>query len=256
MGRLIHAARGSGPDDSGPEDTRGMLLVYLAMHGKLRLPVVLCASVVLVLTFLGGMYTYRILFRPPGHLHSVIRRQAILSQASQVRPGGIVIFGDSITEFAYVDIICGFQVFNAGLGGSILEDVIDLAEPVLEQTKPSAVIISVGVNDAESARTRNIEGWLRSYDSLLKRLAKYRVFVMAVDPVELEKPLAHGYFDLSFIDRENQGLSALAKKDDVIYVPPTAVVTGLTKDGVHPNAAGYRVYKSRIESAFGCSSTS
>src|SRR5271170_4814177 len=105
------------------------------MPKKIRLSVILLATAFLSVAFLGGMLAYRLLFRPPGHLHSVIRRQAILSQARQVRPGGIVIFGDSIVEFAYLDNICGDTVFNAGLGGSILEDVVDISGPVLEQAK-------------------------------------------------------------------------------------------------------------------------
>jgi hypothetical protein len=225
------------------------------MPVKIRLPVLLLATGLLGTAFLCGMLAYRVLFRPPGHLHSVVRRQAILSQAHQVRPGGIVILGDSIVEFAYLDSICGHPVFNAGLGGSILEDVVNLSEPVLEQAKPSFVIISVGVNDAEKARARSIEEWLRRYDILLNALTKYRVFVMAIDPVEPEKPLVR-YLDLSFIERENEGLMTLSAKHGVIFISPTSVMTGLTMDGVHPNEIGYRAYRSRLESAFNCNSTS
>lgn len=220
-----------------------------------KVVVVLVSLASLGLAFFGGMLAYRFACRPAGHLHSVVRRQAILSQAEQVPAGGVVILGDSIVEFLFLDRICGQTVLNAGIGSGTIKEVLTLCEAVLERARPASVIISVGVNDAQLSRQRDIEAWLGHYDKLLRALSAYRVFVMAINPVEAGKPLGDNYFDQSFINRQNLGLIALSKKHGANYIPPTAAATGLTSDGVHPNELGNRALKTRIETAFGCGSS-
>ena len=187
------------------------------------------------------------------HPHTAERRQAILSQADQMPPQGVVLFGDSRVELGRFDDICGLPFLNSGIGGHRLASMADLVPEVLKRARPKTVLISIGVNDAEFSKDRSIKAWLARYDALLSGLGGYDVYVIAIDPVEAGKPLGDRYFDQKFIDAENAGLARLAQQRGMIFIPPQPSAAGMTLDGVHANLAGYRDLNARITEFVDCS---
>jgi lysophospholipase L1-like esterase len=186
------------------------------------------------------------------HPHGVVRRKAILSQADQMSPQGVVVLGDSRVELARIDDVCGLSVLNAGIGGQRLAGLSEFAPELLKRARPKIVLISIGVNDAQFGEGRDITSWLARYDALLGGLGHYDVYVVAIDAVEAGKPLGDTYFDQKFIDAENAGLEHLAQQRGMFFIPPQKSAQGMTLDGVHANTAGYRDLNDRIKKAVDC----
>ncbi len=83
----------------------------------------------------------------PYHVHSDIRLAIIRSQIQRMdRP--IVVLGDSIVEMAILPAtLCGRPVLNAGIGGAGIRFLTDHIDRILAGTKPSLIVVSIGVNE-------------------------------------------------------------------------------------------------------------
>lgn len=186
--------------------------------------------------------------RSLGHSHDVIRKRAILSQAEQMSSGSIVLLGDSLTELMLLTELAGRPVLNAGIGGARLSHLLELVEPVLCASRPDAVVVWIGINDAQHSEPRDLRRWIDSYEALVRRIKAFtdRVIVLEIHPVERGKPLGSTYFDEAFVMRQNLEMRKLAAARGLTCVRSPDTAEGLTKDGVHLNDAGYRAQRERL----------
>lgn len=84
--------------------------------------------------------------------HREARLSVILSHASQMEPGGVLVIGDSVAERARFSTLCGKPALNAGIAWSTSADWLPDARKVIKAARPSLVILSIGTNDgAQSA---------------------------------------------------------------------------------------------------------
>lgn len=72
---------------------------------------------------------------------------AILAQASQMPPGGVLVIGDSVTERVRMPILCGRPALNAGIGWSTSADWLPDAHQVIAAAHPAIVVVEIGEND-------------------------------------------------------------------------------------------------------------
>jgi lysophospholipase L1-like esterase len=176
----------------------------------------------------------------------------------------VVFMGDSITELWNLTASYpGHPYVNRGISGQassqmllrFRQDVIDL--------KPRAVVILAGTNDiagnAGPTNLTEIEGNLASMAELATAHG-IRVVLCTVLPVNDDHEEGHGSFLLRPLDQIktlNRWISAYAKTHHhalVDYYQATVDERGLLRnplsdDGLHPNAAGYKVMAPMAEAA-------
>ena len=178
----------------------------------------------------------------------------------------VVFFGDSITDiWKIADYFPGKPYVNRGIGGQTTpqmlvrfrQDVIDL--------KPKVVIILAGTNDiAGNTGPMRLEDIEANYASLaeLARANQIAVVFSSVLPVHNYTPKSQDFFaqrSPAKILALNRWLKDYCATNGVVYLDYfTAMVDdqGLLKrdladDGLHPNAAGFKIMAPLADAAIG-----
>jgi lysophospholipase L1-like esterase len=177
----------------------------------------------------------------------------------------VVFFGDSITSMWKIDeYLPGKPYINRGLGGQTTpqmlirfrQDVIDL--------HPKVVVILAGTNDiAGNTGPMRVEDIEANYASMaeLARANNIRVVFSSVLPVHNYTPQSLNFFagrPAEKILGMNRWLTSyVAEHPDCLYLDYFSAMVddkGLLKrdladDGLHPNAAGYKIMAQLAESA-------
>jgi lysophospholipase L1-like esterase len=176
----------------------------------------------------------------------------------------VVFFGDSITDiWKLEDYFPGKPYLNRGIGGQTTsqmmvrfrEDVIDL--------QPKVVVILAGTNDiAGNTGPMSLETIEANLSSLaeLARAHKIRVVFSSILPVHNYTPKSQDFFAQRSPEKIlalNRWLKDYCAANSLIYLDyftPLVDDKGLMKreladDGLHPNAAGYKVMAPRAQAA-------
>lgn len=77
------------------------------------------------------------------------RMLAIVRQTRDARPGGVVFFGDSLTEIYPIER-CYPELalkYNCGIAGSVSEELLWMADEGVIKYRPRLVVLMVGTND-------------------------------------------------------------------------------------------------------------
>lgn len=164
-------------------------------------------------------------------------------------PGGIVVLGDSLAAGTgagpgeswpeRVGEALGCNVVNAGVPGNTTADGLARLGPLLD-AKPRIVVVELGGNDflrkLDRAQTE------RNLDSILEK-------VVAAGAIPVVTGLELG----AFVDEYGPVYARVARRRGAVLVPDLlGGVLGspsLMADPIHPNAAGYRVVASKVETA-------
>lgn len=230
----------------------------LAGHKKIPL-LVICIGITTA-TVAAALSFYRLGYRAArADLHMsqalksyYVERTAVLTQqAADFAPGGAVILGDSIVEWQVINSLCGLPTLNAGISGIKTEQLSLSAKRVLSVTKPSLVVIAVGINDTGKADKVPIHQWVAAYRRLLQTVRASRIIIVGVEPLKGKKSQQ---FDSAMRERQNLLLPKLAREANAAYVAPFDSATGITRDGIHLNVVGARRWRAAIETA--CSRSS
>lgn len=192
-----------------------------------------------------------------GQAHIVSRSKAIRSHAAQAKGVSIVVIGDSMVELADLRDLCGptVQTLNAGVSGARTQDVEALAIELIGSVKPAAVVIGLGTNDAWANNTTSSATFTRAYASIVSAARRAGAAPYALIPPPqgdrtFEKAAT---FSASALERRRTEIRSMG-----IPVIDTATLLAArdgsfdrryTADGVHPNAAGYVIWKQAIRSA-------
>jgi acyl-CoA thioesterase I len=176
----------------------------------------------------------------------------------------VVFFGDSITDiWKLADYFPSKPYVNRGIGGQTTpqmlvrfrEDVIDL--------KPKVVVILAGTNDiAGNTGPMTLSQIEANYSTIaeLARIHGIRVVYASVLPVNDYTPRAQDFFAQRSPDKIlelNRWLKAYCAANGCIYLDYFSAMVDdkgmlkkdLTEDGLHPNAAGYKIMAPLAEAA-------
>lgn len=146
----------------------------------------------------------------------------------------IVVIGDSITEMArFPETIGDKPVVNAGIGGATIEDFETLASKLLDDSKPSEIVVALGTNN--DAQTIG-----RDYAPLLSILKRFSPRILAV---AIPSPIG--------ADPRNAQIKAAANREGVAFIDSLIPAGSLLPDGIHLNAAGNRVWTSAVVATIG-----
>jgi acyl-CoA thioesterase I len=176
----------------------------------------------------------------------------------------VVFIGDSITDYwKLADYFPGKAYINRGVDGqSTSEMLVRFRQDVID-LHPKVLIVLAGTNDIAgvTGRTRN-EDIEANYASMaeLARVHNIRVIFASLLPAYNYTPESKESFALRPRDRIlalNVWLKDYCAKNDFVYLDYfSALVDGkgmlrhdLSDDGLHPNAAGYKIMAPLAEKA-------
>ncbi len=188
------------------------------------------------------------------------KRRKYKKENAQLTADPIVFFGDSITDFCdLAKWYPGVNAVNRGISGNTTTDLLNRIDLSVCEAHPSKIILLIGINDMMNVK-RSAKETAEKYEELVRQL-KLRcpsvpLYVQSVYPgCDVPKndenkgmifPIAHlapailelnGYiqelcekYGCTYIDVH----SHLKLEDDTMN-------PAYTKDGCHPNDAGYQV---------------
>ncbi|CCE00110.1 SGNH/GDSL hydrolase family protein [Bradyrhizobium sp. STM 3809] len=192
---------------------------------------------------------------PSGGDHRVVRQLVVHYNLLSRTDDPIVVLGDSIVEAATLPAsACGHPIVNAGLAGAgTRSDLAGWLKPALGPKRPFAIIVSLGVNDALTAKPDSSQAFAGRYEALLRELAMLtqRLFIVEFPPVEARGPFtaAMEKVAMASITGYRAMLPDLAKRTGAAFLPLPPMEAPFTLEGIHLNAAGYRSWDEAIRQA-------
>jgi len=170
------------------------------------------------------------------------------------KPGGTVFVGDSITEgFPLADAFPKRHVINRGIGGDLVEGVIERLDVSVADLKPAQVYVMIGINDLWWGEPVSMEVRKERYVRLLQGLKqaapKAKTFIQSILPVGGNMPELN-----ACVVEVNNMLRGLTEEAGLTYVdlhPWLGDETGalrpeFTTDGVHLTLGGYEAWLQAI----------
>jgi hypothetical protein len=159
----------------------------------------------------------------------------------------VVVLGDSIVEASTLPrSLCGHPIVNAGIGGAATASHLDaLLAEALGGKQAALVVVALGTNDA--ANPDSVAQYSSNYRALLGNLAALtpRIAVVAIPPPEAGLEEAKKVSG-AVIDSYNAVLPGLAEQTRASFIPLPPMPERHTIDGIHLNAAGYRVWDKAV----------
>lgn len=168
----------------------------------------------------------------------------------------VVFFGDSITDiWKLEDYFPGKPYINRGISGETTPQMLVRFRQDVINLQPKVVIILAGTNDIAGntgpMRNEDIEGNLASMVELA-RAHGIRVVLCSIMPVHNYTERAKDFFaqrPQSRILALNEWIKDYCAKNNIVYVDYFSALVDdkgmmkkeLADDGLHPNAAGYKV---------------
>lgn len=182
--------------------------------------------------------------------HLSIRSKAILSHASQ-RDWNLIVLGDSHTELAVLNNVCGEEALNAGISGGSAKTLVDIAYKLSKSVKPKLFLIAVGTNDSRFGDPTSQSDFSYNYKKLISYAVATgaRVHLVDIPPVgTFGKASA---FDPDRVAAHNREIRSFGLPVANVYQalsgPDGLMLRKFTDDGVHPNSAGYIEWLGSLE---------
>jgi lysophospholipase L1-like esterase len=177
----------------------------------------------------------------------------------------VVFFGDSITDIWHLDeYFPGKPYVNRGIGGQTTPQMLVRFRQDVINLQPKVVVILAGTNDiAGNSGPMRLEDIEADYASLaeLARANHIRVVFSSVLPVHNYTPKSLDFFaqrsPVKILELNRWLKNYVAEHADCIYLDYFGAMVdekGLMKkdladDGLHPNAAGFKIMAPMAESA-------
>jgi lysophospholipase L1-like esterase len=177
-------------------------------------------------------------------------RQLVLHYTLNRGDGPIIVVGDSIVEASTLPrTLCGHPIVNAGLNGaSTASDLGTWLIEALDGRRAAAIVVSLGTNDALTARSR--QQFETSYVALLAELSKAtdHLAVLAIPAIDVRGRVTTEMQAeaMNRINDFNAMLPTLAAKGGAAFIVLPPMPKPHTIDGVHLNAAGYAAWDEAI----------
>jgi lysophospholipase L1-like esterase len=176
----------------------------------------------------------------------------------------VVFFGDSITDsWKLDDYFPGKQYINRGIGGQTTPQMLVRYRQDVVGLQPKVVVILAGTNDIAGntgpMRNEDIEANFASFAELA-RVHNIRVVYSSILPVHNYTDRAKDFFaqrPQARILALNEWLKDYCEKNKIVYLDYFSALVDdkgmlkkdLADDGLHPNAAGFKVMAPLAEAA-------
>lgn len=224
----------------------------------------------LVIVFLSSFYCYKTgnkkgiktgadnllsLFLKSGY---DLKVNAFKIQNRQVKKGGIVFVGDSITQdFPIHDFFPNLLVYNRGIGGDTTVGLLKRLNESIFDLQPSTVVLLIGTNDLAllNATPESIAYNIQTIIQKIKeRDSDIKIILQGIYPVNTTiDPFSVSGRNNEDIRKVNQLLKSI---EEIIYVDLDFELSDnlgnlkkdLTVEGLHINASGYLVISSKLSS--------
>jgi lysophospholipase L1-like esterase len=178
----------------------------------------------------------------------------------------VVFFGDSITDiWKLADYFPGKPYINRGIGGQTTPQMLVRFREDVTDLKPKVVVILAGTNDiAGNTGPMTLPQIEANYSSIaeLARVHGVRVVYASVLPVNNYTPRAQDFFAQRSPEKIlelNRWLKAYSATNGCVYLDYFSAMVDdkgmlkrdLADDGLHPNAAGFKVMAPLADAAIG-----
>jgi lysophospholipase L1-like esterase len=194
------------------------------------------------------------------------RYRSANSALQSVKPenGRVVFFGDSITDFWKLDeAFPGKPYVNRGISGQTTPQMLIRFRPDVIELKPAVVVILAGTNDiAGNTGPMTVEETEANYASIaeLARAHDIKLVFSSILPVHNYTPESQEFFASRPREKVlalNRWLQDYCAKNGCVYLDYFSALTDqkgllkkeLAEDGLHPNAAGYKIMAPLAEAA-------
>ena len=195
---------------------------------------------------------------------SVTRSANSALQSVKPENGRVVFFGDSITDFWKLDeAFPGKPYVNRGISGQTTPQMLIRFRPDVIELKPAVVVILAGTNDiAGNTGPMTVEETEANYASIaeLARAHDIKLVFSSILPVHNYTPESQEFFASRPREKVlalNRWLQDYCAKNGCVYLDYFSALTDqkgllkkeLAEDGLHPNAAGYKIMAPLAEAA-------
>jgi|SRR6185312_1357380 len=173
-------------------------------------------------------------------------------------PDDVIFLGNSITERVdWNELLQMCNVRNRGISGDITFGVLQRLDEVTE-THPAKVFILVGINDI----SRNIPdsvilaNYYKMVDRIKKESPRTKIYFQTLMPVNNEFTAFKNHYNKDeHILWLNEQIKLMGKKEHITIIDlyphflndEKKLDKKYTLDGLHPNAEGYKVWKSVLK---------
>jgi lysophospholipase L1-like esterase len=169
--------------------------------------------------------------------------------ATELRPGSIVMLGDSITEFAdWSSLLPDVQIDNHGIGGDDTYGVLRRLH-LVTSAQPAQVFLMIGTNDL---------GKGDAVPDIVDNVARIVDRIRAESPgttLYLQSVLPRWTTRRDSVAQLNAGLAALAADQGVEWIDlgpqfdrgDGSMDLALAPDALHPNVDGYRRWAAELQ---------
>lgn len=196
--------------------------------------------------FIGDSITHgwEILYGGPGYGLALSEE----AQAYYTEGAGQVVFNERFTDK---------NVLNLGFGGDETQNLLwRLDDGAVDGLNPKAVVLMIGINNiavSGMSADETLAGIAAVVAQLREKLPNARILLMALLPIHENKPKTEQW--QSEVEKLNPKLEKFAAEEKIDFLnigPKLAGPDGLPRidlmpDGVHPNAAGYRIWADALE---------
>ena len=168
--------------------------------------------------------------------------------------GKVVFVGDSITDSCDLDKYYeGLGAINRGIAGDTSGGVLNRMKISAYDLKPSLIVLLIGTNDYQRIPPHKNENILKNYRKILagfkEKLPDVPVIVQSVYPIADVSFHKHYEYGHGHIEELNAGIKELAEEYGYYYADVYSLLVekdeemnmNYSKDGLHPNDAGYQV---------------
>jgi lysophospholipase L1-like esterase len=167
--------------------------------------------------------------------------------------------GDSITEGGnWEELLKGTDVANYGIGGDTTTGILLRLSDVY-MAKPKRVFLMIGINDISSNIGKNIseEGMIENifgnYKIIMESLKKHDIEVIIESTLYVSQKRFQWEKMNMIVGKLNGLLKEYSVRENLMYLDINKELTNngtliekYTKDGVHLNKNGYKIWKNLI----------
>ncbi len=172
-------------------------------------------------------------------------------------PGGLLFVGDSIVEGFYWNRIGGLPVLNAGYSGIWTEALEPKLPRLLKVARPRLSVLLVGTNDAKKDRSESdLNQVAEQFKGALEhfKAADAPFIVVTPPPVEVGRRLTSFYsveamasLSRRIVQIAQCHAAAIVDMNRAFSHETGEAKTGVTTDGIHLSAQGYRLLHDMLE---------
>lgn len=180
--------------------------------------------------------------------------QQLLTQHKLINgKADIVMLGDSLTQAGlWSEYFEGQRVFNRGLNGEGIEDILNRIDSIIE-IQPKKLFILVGINDFISGSS--VEKAIENYLKIIKKLKQAKIEVIIQSTISCNKLYSRCSKISEKILSFNQQLQFLATSQNIPYINLNTYLIDqngqlkmeYTDDGVHLLGNAYQIWVSEIK---------